>query len=86
MKSERRSHNRVKPDNIRAEISHHQSSEHEIDLIAEIINISRSGIRIKLSKPLNPTIHDHLKITMVLPESGVPFTVHGILKHKHSDS
>jgi len=86
MKSERRSHHRVKPSNIQADISHHHASTHEINLAAEIINISRSGIRIKLSRPLDPTIHDHLRITMVLPESGAPFTVHGMLKHQHSDS
>ena len=59
---------------------HH--SEQEISLNAEILDISRSGIRIKLTKPIKTRINDKIKITMVLPESGEPFSVHGILKHQ----
>ncbi len=59
-------------------------SEGEISLNAEILDISRSGIRIKLREPANAQINDKLKITMVLPESGEPFSVHGILKHRRN--
>ncbi|MFW5444469.1 MAG: PilZ domain-containing protein [Methylococcaceae bacterium] len=86
MKQERRSHARVKPENFKADISHHHSSEQEFDLSADIINISRTGIRIKLSESLDLSIHKNLRITMTLPDSGTPFTVHGILKHQHSEN
>jgi len=62
------------------------SSEPETSLSGEILDISRTGIRIKLSKPLGKSVNDNLKITMSLPESGSPITVHGTLKHLHSDT
>ena len=86
MKHEKRSQRRVKPNNVKADVFSTHSSEEEIDLDAEILDISRTGIRIKLSDPLDTSLHDRLKITMFLPESGTPFTVHGILKHQHSES
>jgi len=86
MKHEKRSQRRVKPNNIKADVFTTHSSEEEISLNAEIIDISRTGIRIKLSNPLDTSIHDRLKISMFLPESGAPFTVHGTLKHQHSDT
>lgn len=86
MKPEKRSHRRVKPSNIQADVSSAHASDEEVDLSAEILDISRTGIRIKLSKPLDTSIHDKLKINMILPESGTPFTVHGQLKHQHSET
>jgi len=86
MKPERRRHLRSKPQNIKANILALNSSEPEISLSGEILDISRTGIRIKLSKPLGKSVNDNLKITMVLPDSGIPFTVHGTLKHLHSDT
>ena len=86
MKHEKRSQRRVKPKNVKADVFSTHSFEQEIDLNAEIIDISRTGIRIKLSDPLDTSIHDRLKITMFLPESGAPFTVHGMLKHQHSET
>ena len=86
MKHEKRSQRRVKPKNVKAGVFSTHSSEKELDLDAEILDISRTGIRIKLSAPLDTSIHDRLKISMYLPESGTPFTVHGMLKHKHSET
>ena len=86
MKPERRSHHRVKPRNIKADVSNAHPSNQEVDLKGEILDVSRTGIRIKLSHPLDTSVHDKLKITMILPESGAPFTIHGTLKHQHSDT
>jgi len=86
MKTERRRHRREKPQNIQANIFALHPTEPEIPLSGEILDISRTGIRIKLSKPLGKDVNDNLKITMVLPDSGIPFTVHGTLKHLHSDT
>lgn len=86
MKPERRNHHRVKPKNVQADVFSIHPSEPEISLSGEILDISRTGIRIKLSEPLGKSINDNLKITMTLPESGAPFTVHGTLKHLHSET
>lgn len=86
MKDEKRSHRRVKPKKIKASIFSAHKSSQEMALSGEIIDISRTGIRIKLSKPLKKSFNEKLKITMVLPDSGSPFTIHGLLKHQHSES
>ncbi len=86
MKSEKRSHPRLKPSNIKAEVFSTQSSAQELSLNAEIVDISQTGIRIKLKKPLDASLHEKLEITMVSPGSNTPFTVHGTLKHQHSDT
>jgi len=86
MKHEKRSQRRVKSRNVKAGVFSTHSSEEELDLDAEIIDISRTGIRIKLCAPLDTNIHDRLKITMFLPESGATFTVHGVLKNQHSET
>ena len=86
MKHEKRSQRRVKSKNVNAGVFSTCSAEEEIDLDAEILDISRTGIRIKLSEPLDTSVHDRLKITMFLPESGAPFIVHGVLKNQHSET
>ena len=86
MKHEKRSQRRVKSKNVKADVFSTHSPEEEIALNAEILDISRTGIRIKLSNPLDTSLHDRLRITMFLPESGAPFTVHGLLKHQHSET
>ncbi len=86
MKNERRLHRRVKAKKIQADVFPDSCPEQETALNAEILDISRTGIRIKLSEPLNTSMGGKVKITMQLPESGAPFTVHGKLKHQHSDT
>ncbi len=86
MKTERRNHQRVKANNIKAGIYPVHTTEKEIDINGEIMDISRTGIRIKLKQPLKKSVNDKLKITLTLPQSGAPFTVHGTLKHLHSDT
>lgn len=55
------------------------------EFTADIIDISRSGIRIRLTQPLSLGESENFKITMLLPESGEPFTVHGMLKAQLND-
>ena len=86
MKPDRRSHRRIKPENVQADVFQSHFSDQEIEINAEILDISRTGIRIKLSNPIDTSIHNNLKITMRLPDSGAPFTVHGTLKHQYSET
>lgn len=81
MSIERRTHNRIKTKGLSAGVFLDKEVDGEYPLSADILDISRSGIRIKLRKPLTPNIGDKIKITMTLPESGEPFIVHGLLKH-----
>lgn len=86
MSFEKRIHRRVKPRGLQAGISFNSSTAREVSLNAEILDISYSGIRVKLHNPISADVAGKIKITMVLPESGTPFSVHGILKHQHIDS
>lgn len=86
MVAERRTHQRVKPKNLKADIFINEDGSPEVALDADIIDISVSGIRVKLKQPINSIKSHKIKVTMMLPDSKVPFSVHGILKHQHADS
>ena len=81
MTKEKRNHQRVKPKGLQAGIIFNSDSQ-EIILDADIIDISYTGIRVKLKLPIASTIDGPIRINMILPESKTPFSVHGILKHQ----
>ena len=86
MSNEKRNHHRVKPSGLQAGLLFKKTSSQEVSLDAEILDISYSGIRVKLKEPLSEGISGKVKITMILPESGTPFSVHGVLKHQDTES
>lgn len=86
MTVEKRSHRRIKPQGLQAGLAFaSKQSPQEVSLEADIIDISYSGIRVKLKHPLSHAIAGNVKITMLLPESKTPFSVHGILKHLQNE-
>lgn len=84
MKSEKRNHKRIKPKGMLAGIIF-KTENQEMTLDADILDISYSGIRVKLKEPIASDMAGKIKINMILPESNTPFCVHGILKHQASD-
>jgi hypothetical protein len=84
MKKERRSQQRVTPKDLQANLQSSESSAQKISLNAEIMDISRTGIRIKLNEPLDKNTESKVIISMHLPDSGTPFSVNCILKNQHS--
>ncbi len=85
MKLEKRNHQRIKPRGLQAGLIVNTHSR-EITLDAEILDISYSGIRVKLKQPIATDMKGNIRINMLLPESNAPFSVHGILKHQSSDA
>jgi len=87
MKKDRRSQIRVNPEGLQANVQSTDShtSAQEMALNAQIIDISRTGIRIKLNESLDKNTQKKVKISMHLPDSGTPFSVNCILKNYHSD-
>lgn len=82
MKSnQRRNHHRVKPKGLQADLIFN-SNDREMTLEAEIVDISYSGIRVKLKEPIAADMTGKVRINMILPESNAPFSIHGILKHQ----
>lgn len=90
MTIEKRNHKRIKPKNgLQAGLAFSSSTQdkrQEISLDGDILDISYSGIRVKLKHPLTQDLSGNVKITMILPESGTPFSVHGILKHQQNEN
>ncbi|NJD08775.1 MAG: PilZ domain-containing protein [Methylococcaceae bacterium] len=86
MSTERREHRRLKAPGIRAGVKFNDLFGRETAIDADIVDISFSGIRVKLKQPLSLAVGDKIKITMRLPNSGTPFSVHGILKHQGTDA
>lgn len=81
MKSDQRIHRRIKPKGMQADLVFNSNSQ-EVTLEAEIVDISYSGIRVKLKNPISPDFTGNIRINMILPESNAPFSVHGVLKHQ----
>ncbi|MCK5829392.1 MAG: PilZ domain-containing protein [Methylococcales bacterium] len=84
MKKERRSDLRVSPSTLKTDIRSSLLINKNISIQAEIIDISRSGIRIKLKEPLQNLPASAIKITMYLPDSKTPFSVLCVIKNQHS--
>ncbi len=52
-----------------------------------VIDMSYTGVKIKLTSPLNLDIpKSAILINFTLPESGVPVTIRGMIKHLTNDS
>lgn len=84
MKPEKRNHRRHKPIALKAGVTFSTGDE-EIVLDADILDISYSGIRIKLKEAIASDINGRIKINMTLPDSQTPFSIHGVLMHRPSD-
>lgn len=84
VKSEKRNHRRIKPKGLQAGLVIN-TLDQEVSLDADIIDISYSGIRVKLKEPIAADMTGNVRINMTLPESNTPFSVHGILKHQTDD-
>lgn len=83
MENNRRKHSRFEPGNLSAIINLTQASSHE-DIIIEgkVINLSYTGIKIKLKKAVpNNILLNKIKINLILPQSGIPISIHGAIKH-----
>ncbi|MGY6277129.1 PilZ domain-containing protein [Methylomonas sp. MgM2] len=85
MKFDKRNHKRFNPEGIAAHIIiDPPPPAEEIVIDGHVVDMSYSGIRIKLNTPLLPHIEvAELRILIILPESGVPLSIHGTIKHIH---
>jgi hypothetical protein len=58
------------------------ASSEKITLAGTLVDISYTGIRIKLSNEIHPDLPDSkIKMDFIMPASGVPVSIHGILRH-----
>lgn len=82
--SERRLHPRVSPEGLRAKIFLEPPNDpHQLE--GDVLDISLTGIKIKLDAPPGD-INGKIKIALLLPETSIPLSITGVLKHQLSPS
>jgi len=88
MDTDNRRHSRFNPKGLLANIilSPH-SLEKETTYEGTVVDLSYTGIKIKLNTPLNKGIDEsEILIKLTMPESGIPITIRGVLKHLTTNS
>ncbi len=79
---ENRSRKRFNPDGLVAHIVIDPETGSEIVFDGHVIDMSYSGIKIKLKEPISRLVEQaELNITLQLPESGVTVSIRGKIKH-----
>lgn len=83
MEADKRNHRRFNPEGVLAHIIiDPPPPDEEIVIDGQVVDMSYSGIRIKLNQPLRLCVEEaELRISIMLPESGVPLSIHGTIKH-----
>ncbi len=88
LKVEQRKHQRFNPKGLVVTIDLIPlSSADNITLEGTIIDMSYSGIKIRLSSEMLIEVPESkIKIHLTLPDSEIPVTINGVIKHKSEDS
>lgn len=81
MEAERRQSPRFNPEGLKANITL-ESAQDTINLEGEVVDISHTGVKLKLKEPMPVSIDRKIRIDLLLPGSGIPFSISGILKHQ----
>lgn len=86
VEADQRNHKRFNPEGLAAHIIIDPPPPgEEIVIDGQVMDMSYRGIRIKLQRPLDHDVEEaELRISIILPESGVPMSIHGMIKHVHA--
>ena len=85
MQKERRSHLRFSLQGVPAHITIARSVQDDIEVEGHVLDISYKGIKIRLESPLPKDSEGFLEIVLNLPESNIPVTIRGEIRHLTSD-
>ena len=85
MNPERRTYPRLITKGLSATIKIIQPSAKAICIGGDIMDISYSGIKIKLHEAFAANIEDDIIIQFTLPKSGIPVTIKGTVKHRNAE-
>lgn len=83
METDKRKHHRFCPENILAKITMTlESPVKKISYEGSVVDMSYTGIKIKLNSPINIDIKEaKINIELTMPESRIPISIRGIIKH-----
>jgi PilZ domain len=79
--AERRQHPRFNPRGLKANIILEPPHD-PANVEGKVVDISYTGIKIKLNTPTAADMAGKIRIELFLPDSGIPFSISGILKHQ----
>ncbi|WP_426369993.1 PilZ domain-containing protein [Pseudocolwellia sp. HL-MZ7] len=90
MNIDNRKHARVKPQSLTANITiFTPTDDTEIHLEGQVLDMSMAGIKIKLFSAMPENIAKSkikIKINLLMPKSGLPVTIKGVIKRLDNDS
>ena len=84
--ADRRHFPRFNPQGLKATIylepPQDSTNQASVNLEGEVVDISHKGVKIKLREAMPVSVDRRIRIDLMLPESGIPFSISGILKHQ----
>ncbi len=88
METDKRKHPRFCPENLLANITlAPKAPEKKISINGTVVDMSYTGIKIKLNSPLSTDLKEaEITINLTLPESDIPVSIKGIIKHLNTES
>jgi c-di-GMP-binding flagellar brake protein YcgR len=82
MSADRRKHVRIQAKDIQAAIILTDEHGLEAEMLGELLDMSYSGVRIKLREPMPADLPDgNISIVLTMPESGIKAKIKGFLRH-----
>jgi len=88
MDTDNRRHRRFSPNGLVANITIAPPlPADEITFEGVVVDMSYTGIKIKLNTPISDDMSaSEILIELIMPESGVPVSIHGIIKYLNSEA
>ncbi len=81
---ERRKYPRLSPQGMKATITLDPIHNIAETIEGDVVDISFTGIKIRLRTPIAGNMAGPIRIELVLPDTGIPFFIAGVLKHQDS--
>ncbi|MGR9052209.1 MAG: PilZ domain-containing protein [Gammaproteobacteria bacterium] len=86
MLEERRLHPRLALEGVKAYVTLTPAHDENIELEGHIVDISYTGVKIRLVSPMPNIRQGRISIAIMLPRSGIPLTIKGEIRHMSPDS
>lgn len=86
MQNDRRIEHRTDAKGLKAKISVYQQNGSILVADVNLMDVSRSGIKLRLTKPLIAEVDDKVQLEVILPEVNVPVIVNAVIVHCKPDS
>lgn len=86
MEDDRRDSPRTEAKGLQAKIMVTEPNRSVLMADVNLLDVSHSGIKLRVQKPLIVEIGTHIQLEVILPESGVPVIVNAVVVYEKLDS